>query len=155
LQQNIASSCAYRHADADFAGSFGDRNQHDIHDADTAYQQRHRCDRAEHRRHGLGGAGSGLRYCGEVADRKIIFLPGMNPVPNLEQFVHAAFGFVHDFGRFGFDHDEANHTGELIAEQLALSGGNRDKHGIVLISSIQALAFRRQDAQHQERAVFT
>ena len=39
LNQDVPTACTQCHADTDFAGSLCDRNQHDIHNANAAYQQ--------------------------------------------------------------------------------------------------------------------
>ena len=40
LKQHVEAACANRHANADFAGSFGDRDQHDVHHANAADNER-------------------------------------------------------------------------------------------------------------------
>ncbi len=52
LIQDILAARAERFANADFAGSFRDDGQHDVHDDDAA-------DHQEHRNHGEGHAGDG------------------------------------------------------------------------------------------------
>src|SRR6185369_16125320 len=53
LQQYIVFSRPYRHPDPDLAGPFRDRNKHDIHDSDPAYDQRYGGYCAEKQRHRL------------------------------------------------------------------------------------------------------
>ena len=48
-----ASSTSGRFANAYFSGTFGNRDQHDVHDADTPYDQRDGGHRAEQQRHRL------------------------------------------------------------------------------------------------------
>ena len=56
LPQHVAGARADRPADANLARPLGDRQQHDVHDADAADEQRHRRDGAEQRRHRPGRA---------------------------------------------------------------------------------------------------
>jgi hypothetical protein len=44
LKHNVYATGANRHAQADLAGTLRDRNQHDIHDADAADDQRNNRD---------------------------------------------------------------------------------------------------------------
>src|SRR5215471_4340629 len=43
LPSDVAATGTDRHAQPDFAGPFGHRDQHDVHDADAADDQRNRC----------------------------------------------------------------------------------------------------------------
>ena len=56
LQQDVAPAGAEREADADVLGPLGDGDQHDVHDADAADQQRHRGDRDQAEAHRVGDA---------------------------------------------------------------------------------------------------
>ncbi len=47
LPEDVGAARADRFADADLAGAFGHRHQHDVHHADAADEQRDRGDRAE------------------------------------------------------------------------------------------------------------
>ena len=49
LQQDVALQRADREPDADLARALGDRDQHDVHDADAAHQQADAGDGAEQR----------------------------------------------------------------------------------------------------------
>ena len=48
LQQDVLTARAERLAHADFAGAFGDRDQHDVHDDDAADDQRNAGDGGDH-----------------------------------------------------------------------------------------------------------
>ena len=57
---------------ADLARAFGDRDEHDVHDADAADDQRHRRDRAQQNRHHLRRRLLGGEHLGQVADREVV-----------------------------------------------------------------------------------
>ena len=56
----------------------------------------------------------------------------------------SAAGMSWTRGRLG--HNEAHGTLKLGAEQLALDGGDRNQHAIVLVPSVQALSLQGQHA---------
>ena len=53
LQQDVATVRADGHADADLAGALGDADEHDVHDADAADDERDAGDGREQHGHGL------------------------------------------------------------------------------------------------------
>ena len=55
LTQNINATCADRHTQTDFAGTFGDGYVHDIHDTDTTYHQRNSGNAGEQGCHQISG----------------------------------------------------------------------------------------------------
>ena len=86
LRGDIALTCSQGAADADFAGSLGDRREHDVHDPDPADQERNPRDRAENevedplrglgffeefQRHGDAVIHLGMGLFQEAADRGV------------------------------------------------------------------------------------
>src|ERR1051325_10397145 len=60
LHQDVARRCADSFADADLAGALGDGDQHDVHDADAADDERDARNRAQQPRHGARGLCRGV-----------------------------------------------------------------------------------------------
>src|SRR5699024_538841 len=58
---------AQRLAGADLPGAFGDRDHHDVHDADAAHQQRDGCNGGNTQRHGVEHLGHGFHQAGNAA----------------------------------------------------------------------------------------
>ena len=151
--QDVPFACADRHADADLAGAFGDRDQHDVHDADAADQQRYRSDRAEQQRHDPRAFCGRIRCGGKVAQEEIVIHALAYPVPLAQQIGHGFFHFRHDFLGGGLHHHHAYRTRKLRTVDLALRGGERNDDGVILVAPIHALAFERQSAENDERAL--
>ena len=88
LDQDIASARAQGFAQADLAGAFGDRDQHDVHDADAAHQQRNAGDAAQedgqHAGDGLGGGDKILLgEDGEIIRAEVGAVAGAQDLRNL------------------------------------------------------------------------
>jgi hypothetical protein len=84
LLQDVAAARADGHAQPDLAGALGDRDQHDVHDADAADDQRDRGDaREQGREHAGDRAHQGLELA-HVADVEVVVLAGQD-VPTLAQ----------------------------------------------------------------------
>src|ERR1700674_3001549 len=69
LEQHIETASANRHADADFACAFGDRDQHDVHYADSADDKRDHGNRHQKRGErvlGCIGRGNGVGHVPDV-----------------------------------------------------------------------------------------
>ena len=58
--------------DADFARAFGDRDQHDVHDADAVDEKAGRCHRTKQAGHGANGAGERFGDLHGVHDAEIV-----------------------------------------------------------------------------------
>ena len=69
LQENVAPLGAHGLADADLARALGDGYEHDVHDADAAYEQRDAGDAAQHQREGAAGLLHGREHLALVHDR--------------------------------------------------------------------------------------
>ena len=67
LQQDVPPARPHCHAQANLTRALGDRNQHDVHDADAADEQRHRGDRASSIASTARMLASARRAPGEVA----------------------------------------------------------------------------------------
>ena len=68
LHHDAARLRAHRLAHADLAGAFAHRDQHDVHHAQPAEEQRGKADRAEERFHAVGHGFEGLRLFDRVPD---------------------------------------------------------------------------------------
>ena len=60
------------HADADLAGAFGDRHEHDVHDADAADEQRDRRRRCRAGPPSSAPCSAPLRRCRRDCDREVV-----------------------------------------------------------------------------------
>jgi hypothetical protein len=90
LREDVALAGADGHADADLARPLGDRDEHDVHDADAADEQRHRGDGAEQQRHHARRFGcrvGGRR--GQVAQVEVVVLSFAQAVALAQQRDHA------------------------------------------------------------------
>ncbi len=153
MRENGATVGADCHADADLAGALGHGNQHDIHDADAAHQQRYGGDGSEHDGHDLGcPGGHGGERC-KVAHCEVVFRTVGNAMALPQQFVHLGLGFIHGFRRVCLRHQEADGAGELGAENLALSGGDGNEDCVVLVAAVEALPLGGEHARNDERTV--
>src|SRR5690606_1671690 len=75
LQQDLAGGGADGHPDADLPGPFGNRDQHDVHDADTADQEADGRNRAQERRHRARDLLHRLRDLLHVVHEEVGLLP--------------------------------------------------------------------------------
>ncbi len=85
LPQNRRGARADRHAQADLARALGDRDEHDVHDADAADDQRNGRDAGEQQLHDRAGLRSGLRDRLQVAHLKVVGLRRNDAMALLEQ----------------------------------------------------------------------
>ena len=82
------------HADADLAGAFGDRHEHDVHDADAADQQRDAGDAAEQDRHHPRRALRRFGDVGQIAHGEVIFAPFGDAVALAQEQRDLLLGFL-------------------------------------------------------------
>jgi hypothetical protein len=140
--EHIAAVRADGEADADLAGALGDGDEHDVHDADAADDERNASDGAEQDGHGLGGGGGGLGEFLLVADGEV----GLLAVAALLQEVgDILLDPGHHFRRLGLDEDGI----EIGAAGNALDvAGVGDDDDIVLVLSeiVEALGLRARPA---------
>ncbi len=134
-------------------GALGDRDQHDVHDADAADQQRYRSDCAEQQRHDPRAFRGRIRCRGEVAQEKVVIHAFAYPVPLTQQVGHGFLHFRHDFLGSGLHHHHAYRTRKLGSEYLALRGSERDDDSVVLVAPVHSLTFERQSAENDERTL--
>ena len=73
------------HADADLASAFGDRHQHDIHDADAADEQRNAGDRGQQYGEQSRILVGQVSHVGQVAHEEVVVLSGANAVAVAQQ----------------------------------------------------------------------
>ena len=64
--------CAYRHPYTDFARSFGDGDQHDIHDSDSTDDQRYRTDNSKQHGHRQGSCCRRLSHFVRAANAEVV-----------------------------------------------------------------------------------
>src|SRR6516164_9894359 len=72
LAEDVACAGAHGHADADFAGSLGHGDEHDVHDAHATDGERNKRDDQEEIGHYAAGVGKGLSNLGVVADPEVV-----------------------------------------------------------------------------------
>ena len=72
LKEDVPPRRAERLADADLARALGDRDEHDVHDADAADEQRHRRDSGEQRREHRGRLAQRVEDVGLIANAEIV-----------------------------------------------------------------------------------
>src|SRR5579859_2912648 len=83
------------HTKADFARSFGHRNEQDVHDADATDDEGYRSYSRQKQRHDSAAAFSRFGDLTQVADREIIRIPRSDTVPACEQLGHLIDGGLH------------------------------------------------------------
>ena len=72
-------------ADADLARPLGDRDEHDVHDADAADEQRNAGDRAEQQRHHQRDDPQHVGDFGRVVDGEIVLRAAADAMPLPQQ----------------------------------------------------------------------
>ncbi len=90
LQEDVLAARADGEPQADLAGALGDRDQHDVHDADAADEQRHAGDRRQQRRHRPRGFGADAGDLFLRADHEVVRLARRQLVPHPQRLAIAA-----------------------------------------------------------------
>ena len=73
------------HAQADLAGALGDGDEHDVHDADAADDERNRRDAQQQCAHQARGRSERLHHFGHIPDLEIVRVARLDAVPLVEQ----------------------------------------------------------------------
>ena len=138
----------YRHANADLPRALGDRHQQDVHNANTAHQQRHRRHTQQQVRHHLVGVLPGLGDFRPVAHGEVIFLPRRDVMPLVQQLGDLLSGFPHRLrgNDHGMNRVDAAH--ELRPQHAPLSRQEGHEQHIVLVLPRGILALGYQDPDH-------
>src|ERR1039457_4476779 len=128
-------------ANTDLPRSFGDRYQHDVHDADAAYEQADGGNRAEQCGQDLHRRSQGGEELLRVHHREVVFLAGLDATA----LAHKGNNFILDELRVGIAANPNLDGGDLaIARDHALVGMQRHQHEVILIHSHSTLAFGRE-----------
>ncbi len=70
-----------------------------------------------------------------------------------QQRGHLLLDRRHRLDRVGLHHDQPHRPRKGVAEDLALRGGQRNDHGIVLIATVEVLPFLAEHADDHERTL--
>src|SRR5690242_13856342 len=114
LQHDVAAARADGFADADLARTFGDRHQHDVHYADTAYQQADGTKYDDHERHHGGDFVEVLHHLLGGGDGKAVGLIGGHAPLDAQHGAH----FVLGLGHHARISDDDQHVLARVGEQL-------------------------------------
>ena len=123
LQQHVQPARADRHAQADFAGSFGDRHEQDIHDANAADDQGYRCDGGEQQRHDAARALGGFRELAEVAHVEVVDAAGHDAVAADERVGHLDDGGLNRVRTRGLNIDLVDEARQARLKIVGIGGG--------------------------------
>ena len=99
LLQNILRTRADRHAQSDLPCPLGHRNEHDVHDSDSADDQRNQRHTEQQIGHDRGRSGQHLHELRGVADTEIVLLIGFEAVAFAEQSGHGIHRVIDLLGR--------------------------------------------------------
>ena len=114
LNQDVMPARAGRFSNADLARSLGDRDQHDIHDDDSADDQRDRCNADRYRKKRTADIGPDLKKIIVCIEREIVLRVVAQVPPRAQRQTDLAFRGRQVFfvQRFGVDRSpiDARHT---------------------------------------------
>src|ERR1700730_2368933 len=148
MGENIVSLGADRHAQADLPCPLGDAYEHDIHDADAAYQQRDGRNGSQKRRHRAGGSGECAGDIGQVANVEIIGGADRDLVTFSLQGRYLLLRTHGIVGGLGTDLDAAADVLLQASLNLGLKGRFGDEHDVVAVLTLHRLPLGEQDARH-------
>ena len=94
-------------ADADLAGALGDADEHDVHDADAADEQRNAGDGAEQHGHDFGGLRGDFGDFLLGADEEVVFLAVGDAVTLAKEIHDFLLDDRHEVGARGLDEETA------------------------------------------------
>ena len=139
MPQDVARTGAHGQANADLAGALDHADQHDVHDADPADDERNAGDGAEKECHRAGRGGGGLRDFLLVAHNEIVVFACFNPMALAKQGGDLCFHFLERVRVGGLDVDAAQ-VG-LLADDPFHRAGVRNDDVIVLVRAAGGSAF--------------
>ena len=143
LQQHFARCGADGEADADLVRALGHGDEHDVHDADAADQQRHPCHRREQHGHELRRGAQRLGDLPRVEDVEVVVLVALQVPPLAHDLRDHCDQFEAVRAFHGRDGDLIDVMRRCFADQPTLQRGKRHDDGVILIAHAR-LAFRRQ-----------
>jgi len=158
LKEDVALPCADRFADPDLAGALGHRDEHDVHDADPADQQRDRGDSAEKQGQGVGHFGDRGQQILLIRHSKIVgaFVGVVALAEHKRDLFDCRIDYVAVLGLdvyavLGLDVYRTEHIGAAVPPTAKQTGlGCRDGNQHLIIDAAQpraALAF--ENANHR------
>ena len=126
LAEDVAAFCANGFAEPDLAGSFGDADEHDVHDADAADDEADKGDGAEEEGHCAKDVSEDGDEVGLVDDDEVVFALEGDFVAFAQEFGYLFLGLGHAV--FGDDRgvDEVDFVvaaDGAAAEKAVLDGG--------------------------------
>ena len=134
LPQNVARAGAHRHPDADFASPFGDADQHDVHNSDTADDQRNTGDGAQQNGHGARRRGGQFADLKLAAHGEVVLFAGIEAVTAPEQFDNLSLDLGKGLGAGGLDIDPTQ-IGLLANDPFHGTGIRNDDVIILIVAS--------------------
>src|SRR3989454_5886899 len=141
---------AHGEPDADLARSFGHADQHDVHHANAADQERHGSDTGQHQSERVTGFFLCLEGILGTANVEVLHFAGENVMAFAQKQRDAIPGRANCFGRDGCAHDVVEPVNPFHFF-LRRAVGNEDE--VVLIVACCGVAFRGENANHSEREV--
>ena len=151
LQQHLARGGADGEADADLVRALGHGDEHDVHDADAADQQRHTCHRREQHGHELRRGAQRLGDLPRIEDVEVVVLVALQ-VPPLAHDLRDLGDQLQAVRAFhGGDGDLIDVMRRRFADQPTLQRGKRHDDGVILVAHAR-LAFRRQQPDDLARS---
>ena len=145
LHQHLPLPGTDGETDTDLAGPFGDRDQHDIHDADTADQQTDRGNRTQQPGKHLGRSRHHADEFLHVIDMEVIVFTRCNAATLAHQTLDILLDFIS--GNAVLSRDVYG-PDVRISGDAPLDGTKWQKHKIVLILAETGLALGLQLADH-------
>ena len=143
---------SHRHPEPDFARPLGHRHQHDVHDPDATYEERHRRNGGEEVGHDLCGLLLRLEHIREIAQLEVVVIARLKPVALPEQRADLRLGFVHVITGQNLDLDLPDRTrvGLGRTQHLLLRRREWNQYDVVLIPTIGALALPGEQPDYRE-----
>src|SRR5205809_3579607 len=105
LAQDVSAPGSHGHPQPNFSGSFGHRDQHDVHDPDTAHEQRDRGNGRQEHRQDARRFFLGLKDLREVAKPEIIGVGRLEAMSLAKQASDLLLGLLHRVRLTHFDGD--------------------------------------------------
>ena len=150
MKHDIVVGSAECLAYADFARSFRYGHHHDIHDTDTADEQRYSGDAGEHQCQHGAGAGHCFHNAGEIAHSEVVFFITRYTVALAHEIFDFRLHLVHFIGGYDLDAYGLN----VVNRHYTHGGGRyRDDDDIILVLTDRGLAFALEQSDDFKRVV--
>ena len=150
LQEDGTALGADGHADTDFPCSFGDADQHDVHDADATDEEGHTGDGAEHEGDDAGDTGDFFCDFLLVEDVEVIWVSGGSAVALAQERADLRLGRFHAVGAGDFDVEQLD---GFLTGQAFHDGGIREDESVVLVVAAETRSLAAELAGDDERDV--